>query len=182
MIDISHALTVEGWMMESELSYLAEAASKSKLVVEVGSWMGRSTSAIAANTTGKVIAVDTWKGSEEHAPMLAGKPPSWLREQFIVNTLGFENLSLAEMESGAAVVLLRGLDIHPDMVFIDANHSYDTVKSDIFGWTSLLAEGGFICGHDYDPPNWMGIKQAVDECMPKFRVVPGTTIWTTEGV
>ena len=69
----------------------------------------------------------------------------------------------------------------PNMIFIDANHTYDSVKADIQAWMPLLMDGGIICGHDYDPPNWMGIKRAVDECVPKFRIVPGTTIWSTEG-
>ena len=78
MIDISRALAVDGWMTELELTYLAETASKSTLIVEVGSWMGRSTCALAATTKGLLFAVDTWKGSEEHASMLAPYPENWL--------------------------------------------------------------------------------------------------------
>ena len=50
MVDISHAINIPGWMSVEELTYLAEAASKSNIIVEVGSWKGRSTIALAANT------------------------------------------------------------------------------------------------------------------------------------
>lgn len=179
-MNIERALATEGWMTELELTYLAEVASKSRLIVEVGSWMGRSTCALAANTPGVVFAVDTWKGSEEHATMLADKPSGWLYERFLANTDGLPTIPLMLLSLEAAALLQRCGEL-VDMIFIDANHSYDSVKADIQAWMPLLAPRGIICGHDYDPPNWTGIKQAVDECVPKFRIVPGTTIWSTEG-
>ena len=179
MIDISRALATEGWMTELELTYLAETASKSKLIAEVGSWMGRSTSALAVNTPGWVCCVDTWRGSEEHAPMLAAKPEGWLYDQFLANIKGLPvvaaRLPSVEIAKGIASGLVRF-----NMIFIDANHSYESVKADIEAWKPLLTPNGILCGHDYDPIYWPGIVQAVNELVPDFRVVPGTTIWTTE--
>src|SRR5579864_3315474 len=63
MVDISRALTVNGWMSPPELEWLAEQAQKHRHIVEVGSWLGRSTRAMADNTTGLIFAVDTWKGT-----------------------------------------------------------------------------------------------------------------------
>lgn len=180
MIDVSRALAVDGWMTGEELNYLAEMASASRLVCEVGSWMGRSTCAIAANIQGAVWAVDTWRGSAEHVSTLANKPSGWLYERFLTNTKGLPAIPIM-LPSLEAAALLQRCGVKADMIFIDANHTYDSVKADIQAWMPLLVEGGIICGHDYDPPNWMGIKRAVDECMPKFRIVPGTTIWSTEG-
>ena len=104
----------------------------------------------------------------------------WLYERFLANTKGLPAIPLM-LPSLEAAVLLQRCGQRADMIFIDANHAYDSVKADIQAWLPLLVDGGIICGHDYDPPNWMGIKRAVDECVPKFRIVPGTTIWTTEG-
>jgi predicted O-methyltransferase YrrM len=181
VIDISHALTVEGWMGELELSYLADLASRSSNVAEVGSWMGRSTSALAANVgSGLVVAVDTWRGSAEHAVTLAARSDGWLLSEFRRNTKGLPVMPVP-LPSLDAAFLLAKTTMRFDLIFVDANHSYEAVKADILAWTPLLADGGILCGHDYDPPNWMGVKQAVDECVPRFRVVPNTTIWTTEG-
>jgi len=179
-MNIERALAVEGWLMKSEAAYLASVASRSLVAIEVGSWMGRSTCAIAANIHSRVWAVDTWGGSAEHAPMLAGKPNGWLYERFLANTKGLPAIPLM-LPSLEAAALLQRCGERADMIFIDANHAYASVKADIQAWLPLLVDGGIICGHDYDPPNWMGIKRAVDECVPKFRIVPGTTIWTTEG-
>ena len=53
-----------------------------------------------------------------------------------------------------------------DLVFIDANHTYEAVKEDIALWLPKVRLGGVICGHDYHrtgniPHN--GVKRAVDE-------------------
>jgi hypothetical protein len=50
-----------------------------------------------------------------------------------------------------------------DMVYIDANHDYDTVKRDLKTWSRKVKSGGFICGHDYNSDAWLGVVQAVDE-------------------
>jgi predicted O-methyltransferase YrrM len=181
VIDITRALATEGWMTEPELTYLAEAASKSRIIVEIGSWMGRSTCALAANVHEHVWAVDTWKGSAEHVPMLAGKPPGWLYEKFLANTNGLPVIPLM-LPSMTAAALLHKCGGKADMIFIDANHTYESVKSDILAWKPVLAEGGILCGHDFDRVYWPGIVKAVEELAPNFRIVPNTTIWTTEAL
>lgn len=179
-MNIERALSVQGWMTEDELSYLASVASKSSIVAEVGSWMGRSTCALAANIgSGSVYAVDTWKGSQEHIPMLADKPEGWLFSQFRANTNGLPVMPIA-LPSLDAAFLIAKTAMRFDLIFIDACHSYESVKADLEAWLPLLAPGATICGHDYDPIYWPGIVQAVQECVPHFRVVPETTIWTTE--
>jgi predicted O-methyltransferase YrrM len=56
-----------------------------------------------------------------------------------------------------------------DFIFIDANHSYESVKKDLINWYPKVKNGGLFCGHDYfdgsigngDVP--FGVKAAVDE-------------------
>ncbi len=61
MVFVKHAMSIFGWMSEDELVWLAEQAGKSKRILEVGSHLGRSTSALAINTRGVVYAVDLWR-------------------------------------------------------------------------------------------------------------------------
>ena len=53
-----------------------------------------------------------------------------------------------------------------DIVYIDAEHSYDDVKADIIAWIPKVRLGGILCGHDYDPTgNFTGLIQAVHEML-----------------
>ena len=184
MVDISHAINTPGWMSVEELTYLAEAASKSNIIVEVGSWKGRSTIALAANTPGRVIAVDSFLGDPNYAPhaeeIESNGGWEWLYDEFQRN---LKSAGVAEKVYpiiGNSVKVATSTYTKFDMIFIDASHDYESVKDDIIAWKPLLREGGILCGHDFNEDNWPGVVKAVRELIPVFRVVPGTTIWTTE--
>lgn len=59
-------------------------------------------------------------------------------------------------------------DASLDLVYIDAEHTYEAVRDDIAAWLPKVKPGGWIGGHDYNHPNesrngaW-GVKRAVDE-------------------
>lgn len=61
----------------------------------------------------------------------------------------------------------RFSDASLDFVFIDGNHLYEAVCSDIDAWWPKLRPGGLLIGHDYgtgrDAEGLWGVKQAVDE-------------------
>jgi hypothetical protein len=48
-----------------------------------------------------------------------------------------------------------------DFVFIDANHTYDSVREDIEAWYPKVRKDGLFCGHDYR--SFPGVTQAVEE-------------------
>jgi hypothetical protein len=50
-------------------------------------------------------------------------------------------------------------DDHLDFVFIDAEHSYRSVKADIYAWHSKVRIDGLLSGHDY---HMDGVRRAVD--------------------
>lgn len=54
-------------------------------------------------------------------------------------------------------------DNYFDLVFIDADHSYEGCIKDIKAWYPKVKLGGIICGHDYDHPDQGEVKKAVDE-------------------
>lgn len=176
-MNLQRALATPGWMFPDELAYLAQAASKCELVAEVGSWLGRSTCAIACNLSDSpssaVFAIDTWKGSEEQGGEV---PPQDLLKQFLLNVNDLPVVDIQKTSLEAANWLTR-YGYHFDMIFIDAKHDYESVSADIKAWIPLLRKDGILCGHDYHP-NWPGVIQAVNELVPKFRTV--NTIWTTE--
>jgi len=177
-MNIARALACPGFMSEAELSYLARIAGKSRRIIEVGSWKGRSTIAFAENTSGIVWAVDSWDGRLQHdteAPI-----NRQVFNEFLHNTEGLTNIWPVPMESTAAAKLMREAGMLADVVFIDGTHSYEAVKADILAWRPLLACYGIFCGHDFADPNWSGVEKAVRELIPKFSVIDH--IWTTEAL
>ena len=57
-----------------------------------------------------------------------------------------------------------------DIVFIDANHSYESVKNDIDLWLPKVKTGGVLSGHDYSI-SFFGVIQAVNEKMGTDNIV-----------
>src|SRR5262245_4650710 len=62
MINIERALQIPGFMRRPALEWLATQAQTHNVIVELGSYCGRSTRALADNTPGVVYAIDDWKG------------------------------------------------------------------------------------------------------------------------
>jgi predicted O-methyltransferase YrrM len=49
-----------------------------------------------------------------------------------------------------------------DLVFIDADHSYEGVKEDIEKWYYKVKNGGLVAGHDL---SWTGVQKAISETL-----------------
>ncbi len=66
-----------------------------------------------------------------------------------------------------------------DFVFIDADHTYQSVKADIEAWAPKVRKGGIIAGHDYyvtRQGNW-GVIQAVNEYVDEHGYELQFTRW-----
>ncbi len=168
---------IDGWMDAQELNWLAKQAEKHKLIVEVGSYKGRSTRALGDYTSGTVYAFDDWKGCRDIKLSSNG-------EFFHA----FQN-NLSDLLESEKVKIINGNhadeslipDIQPDMVFIDGSHEYADVKRDIETWKKRLAPGGLLCGHDIlkGSSQETGVLPAVkEEFGDNWVVIPGTDIWT----
>jgi len=60
-----------------------------------------------------------------------------------------------------------------DFVFIDADHSYESVKKDIFIWKRKIKENGLLMGHDM---NWGDVSRAVGESFSEIWLCPDN-VW-----
>lgn len=67
-----------------------------------------------------------------------------------------------------------------DLVFVDADHSYEGVKADLTAWVPKVKAGGWIGGHDYgntDPAyDFSGVDRAVNEWASAWGVAVQTDI------
>jgi len=53
-----------------------------------------------------------------------------------------------------------------DMVFVDGDHSYAGVVSDLLTWMPKVKPGGFLACHDYHSPSLFDVRKAIDEHVP----------------
>jgi hypothetical protein len=157
---MNYDLSIPGWMEPDELQWLYDRASEMDSVVEIGCYQGRSTFALLQGCKGPVYAVDPWidimrNGSDNLALFLANlcrrlDLSAWRR---LIPVL------LPSAEAALAV------DAHArsrfDMVFIDGDHSYESVKQDIELWLPKTRK--LICGHDFGNPDYPGVEKAVVE-------------------
>lgn len=67
-----------------------------------------------------------------------------------------------------SIVAVKDICDEIDFVYIDAEHSYNGVYTDICTWFPKIRIGGLIAGHDYGHSNFPGVKQAVDEFFRRF--------------
>ena len=168
----------DGFTSELDLKWLEEQALTHTAIVEIGCWIGRSTSALA-KTPGFVLCVDDW------ADTPYGFMPTDIHN---LPDGGFPAFAENMSSLMGKVVPLRmrsqeAYKLFPtpcfDMVFIDGDHRYESVTEDILMWDSLLKKGGLLCGHNYEDCWKNDVVRAVDELVPQRNLVPGTSIWWT---
>jgi predicted O-methyltransferase YrrM len=146
---------VEGWLAESEALALHRAARGLSAdgpirVVEIGSWKGRSTIAlatgVAARPSGGVVhAVDPHRGGVAHS--LTGDADSF--DVFLANLerAGVRDL-VDPIRATSAEARPRIADDVVHLLFVDGSHSYEDVLYDLEAWTSALRPGARVALHD----------------------------------
>ena len=68
-------------------------------------------------------------------------------------------------------------DRHFDFVFIDANHTAESVNADIKAWLPKTRK--LLCGHDYGRSH-KGVKVAVDSWFDDDVIAPGKRLWAVD--
>ncbi|MES1989091.1 MAG: class I SAM-dependent methyltransferase [Pseudomonadota bacterium] len=167
-IHIDRALKIEGWMTQEELLWLAEQAKTHNSIAEIGSYMGRSTRVLGDNTSGVVYAYDDWYGPREVAIPDSERDLLW--QKFCDNLKDLIGKKVIPCRKNHTEFSAEPL---VDMVFIDGDHQYDSVKRDIDFWRNRLANGGLLCGHDLDQEQ---VKKAVTDCLG-YVTNPAGYIW-----
>jgi predicted O-methyltransferase YrrM len=146
---------VEGWLGDYEAWALRQAVatvpgSDPARVVEVGSWKGRSTIALASGAAarpggGVVVAIDPHRGAVAHR--MTGEPDSW--HAFLAN------LERAGVRDAVEPVRATSRDARPsvaddsvDVLFLDGSHRYEDVLEDLDAWRPALRIGARVAVHD----------------------------------
>ena len=158
---------IQGWLTPNEASGLFEVAAvlpKNSVVLEIGSWKGKSTWCIAQGLKKGIInCIDPFntageEGSKEIYERTKGDKS--LIEQFRNNIAGIPAKVKIKTHQGFSSEF-TGAVSKIDFLFIDGDHSIDGCKFDFINFHKEIEAGGFIAFHDYDPtrkdlgPTWV---------------------------
>ncbi len=184
--DTTHWADGDGMMPSNELLALYRLAATWPIdgdIVELGSWIGHTTCYLATacrvRGRGRVHAVDTFAGHKEGDTQYdaIGRYQGSTLETFdrrvahsdlnrwVDRYVGF-TCDVAGRYTGDAIRVL----------FIDADHSYEGVRSDFEMWSPLVADGGVIVFHDYLMPEvarFVDLNVFTDE---RFVASPGVVL------
>jgi len=135
---------------------LALSLKKKSTIVEIGSYLGASSSFLACAAKEKnhtVCCVDTWKNEG----MSEGE-----RETFSEFCKNIDPLKkYIHIFRGKSVDIAKVFNKKIDLLFIDGDHSYRTVKADVENWLPKVKDEGIVIFHDI---GWAeGVKRVVNE-------------------
>lgn len=120
-----------------ELARLAEG----KIVLEMGSYYGRSTIALAS--TAKVVYSVDWHLGDAHV----GRAASY--ESFVKNLGRYDVLDKVKVFVGVFEVVVPTLGQDFDLVFVDGQHDEKSIIRDGALAISVLRPSGILAFHDY---------------------------------
>lgn len=143
---------IGGWLTKPESYLLYNLAKKVKsdnVIVEIGSWKGRSTICLGKGSKDgngiKIYAIDPHTGNKEHKKAF-GK----------IDTYQIFQQNIKEAEINDIINPIRETSEeanknfnHPvELIFIDGAHEYKFVKLDFELWFPLVVDGGVVAFHD----------------------------------
>lgn len=149
---------IVNWMPKEDRACLFEYASKVKgIIVEIGAFHGCSSKILALATKGQVHSCDIF-GS------YVCKDKYWTGEETkkmcLRNLEGMNNWYLHHMSS---LELVKVWSKPIDLLFIDGDHSKESVLDDTKYWLPFVKPNHFVLYHDYhDNDLCPGVKEAVD--------------------
>ena len=151
-------------------------------IAEVGVWKGLFLNDILSECPGitEYWAIDSWNVSNVPGnKKLTPTQEYWDNVYMMVcNALKYyPQLKIINYDATAAAKLFpKG---YFDLVFIDADHGYESVLNDLTTWTPLVRKGGMMSGHDHRKTH-MGVKTAVAEFYGRTAKRLPATCWVKE--
>lgn len=172
--DLDLAMSVEGQISHSEarsLMGLAKSMPADAVIIEIGSYRGRSTIALALGArkgyNNRVYAVDPH--SEFTGVFGAEFGP---QDQAAL----YRSLTASNVGDIVAVVALPSIsaakgwnDRNVGLLFIDGDHRYKSVRSDFEVWVPFIIEEGVVAFHDNSAP---GVNRLIQELVSAGVIVP----------
>lgn len=152
--------TLSGLVSEDEgrmLAELAAAGNDRAVVVEIGSYTGKSTCFLAEASCADVYAIDLWdlrlptekkKARRNKHKYAVNFNSSDARMTFMQRVAAFPNVIPVQAPSSAiARVWMQPIGL----LFIDGAHDFASVKADYDGFSPFIVRRGYLAMHDATP-------------------------------
>jgi len=159
---------------------LLHTLPKNAVAAEIGVWRGDFSQNILRVTEPKTLyLIDPWQTNkdETYAKSWYGSAAHTDMETIYQSV---RNRFRQQIESGVVCVVrgpsaagLSGLpDGHLDFAYVDGDHTFEGVQSDLDLCYAKVKTNGFICGDDYLLGKWWkdGVVRAVNEFIGRRRV------------
>jgi predicted O-methyltransferase YrrM len=148
---------------------------------EVGVYKGYSTAILGQQRNNMtIIGIDPWKNiaSKEYidtgddlAKITNAEHEQNYQEALQHNWFLLSQNRISFLRETSTSASFKFTDNFFDMVFIDADHSYEGCKQDIEHWYPKVKPGGWLAGHDYKHPGYnFQVHLAVDEFVAKHQL------------
>lgn len=187
MININNLLNTNNWFNYQD--YYDKISDKNfSIFVEVGVWKGHSISYLTNKLkeknkidSCKIYAVDLFEDTVCPIITTSEQTKSEIKyineiyNEYLKITNTRDNITDIKSYSWEAAKFFEDESI--DFCFIDADHSYESVKKDILSWYPKIKKGGIIAGHDYSTYH-PGVIKAIDELI-KNKIVYESSVWET---
>lgn len=144
-------------------------------MIEIGSYMGESTMLFASTCLfSKIYSIDPHFGKEEFNDMF---DYDWnlVQYEYKTNLRLFDNI--VHYKDYSFNVHNQFEDNSIDFIYIDGNHSYEAIKSDLELYLPKLKQNGIISGHDYNKRAWPETVKAIHEIIGKPDKIFSDTSW-----
>lgn len=163
----------EGWLGQG-LQYLINYMPKVNTMVEVGSYAGHSADMFASSGKIKTLwCIDPWRPGYDNNDGASYSDFNEVEAAF--DSVARKHSRVIKKFKGTLDdFICTHREVHPDMIYIDACHTYDGCKIDL--QNALKLNPRIISGHDYSD-TWAGVKQAVNEVVGTPHITFLDTSW-----
>ena len=169
------ARQIDGWLTRNEeaiLFRLAGAVPSCQCIVELGSWLGRSTVLLGGGSSAgrgaPLFAVDYFAAAGAQKEFLEARGGEIARDYLPAFESNMRKAGLSNhihaIRSGTAEAGQDWKGPRVGLLFIDADHNYPAVKRDWNAWLPHLVPGARVAFHDYQNPAFE-VTRFVDELL-----------------
>lgn len=177
---VSTAMTAPGfteeWFSPLSQEVLADLGRRAPAgeIVEIGSWEGRSTVALANAVYPRIVhCVDRWTGLAGYREQPVDRD---VFAQFQTNIAAYTKGNVVAHRMDWRMYTPEG---PVGLVFIDAEHTRVEVRDNIIAYRPLMVPGGIMCGDDVA---WHEVREGVFDVLPIDDLGVHASLWIWENL